>query len=239
MKQPGCLIVLSACLIITACDRNTNTTTAPPTSGSSQESPEPAVSDSLDQAESNQASSQNESLNPSAQDGSSQDESNQGKPSNLGSANSLQRDTGSALTASVSDLNGLVSDLGGQVTETEIVVDLPADVLFDFDKADIRQDAVPTLEKLARLIGTTHSQSVQINGHTDSKGSDDYNMELSQGRADSVGAWLIEKGGIEAGRLQTVGYGETKPVAKNELPSGADDPAGRAKNRRVEIIILK
>ena len=173
----------------------------------------------------------------------SQDEpltpSTQAEASNLKSAGSLQRDTGSSLTASVSDLSGLVTDLGGRITETEIIVDLPSDVLFDFDKANIRQDAVPTLEKLSRLVSSTDSKSVQINGHTDSKGSNNYNMELSQRRAESVGAWLLEKGGIEASQLQTVGYGETKPTAANELPNGADDPAGRAKNRRVEVIILK
>ncbi len=221
MKQRGYLIILSACFVITACRSDIGSTPTPPASDLNQESSESALPD--------QVSSQNETPSPSLSDEST--------GSDL--ANSSQLDTGSALTASVSDLDGLVTDLDGRVTETEIIVDLPADVLFDFDKANIRPDAVPTLQKLARLISSVDSKSVQVNGHTDSKGSDDYNMELSQRRAESVGAWLIAKGGTEAGRLQTVGYGETKPAASNELPSGADDPEGRAKNRRVEIIILK
>ncbi|MGF1571302.1 MAG: OmpA family protein [Nodosilinea sp.] len=240
MKQKSSLIALSACLAIAACasDDQAAPTISPNVSSSQESSPNVESSPNaglsqegspLEQADSEQAVNQNELPEPSTQ----------AAASDLTSAGSLQTSTGSALTARVSDLSGLVTDLGGQITETEIIIDLPSDVLFDFDKADIRQDAVPTLEKLARLIGSTDSERVQINGHTDSKGADNYNMELSQRRTESVGAWLIEKGGISSNRLQTIGYGETKPVANNELPGGADDPAGRAKNRRVEVVILR
>jgi outer membrane protein OmpA-like peptidoglycan-associated protein len=146
-------------------------------------------------------------------------------------------DYGSKLTADVSDLGGLISDLNARVTDREIIVDLPADVLFDFDQADIRSDAVTTLEKLARLIKQSGGGLIQVNGHTDSIGADAYNTTLSERRAASVVQWLTTNAGIASGRLQAKGYGETRPVAMNTKPDGSDNPEGRQKNRRVEVII--
>ncbi|MBW1660432.1 MAG: OmpA family protein, partial [Deltaproteobacteria bacterium] len=74
-------------------------------------------------------------------------------------------------------------------------------------------------------------------GHTDSKGSEEYNLALSQRRADSVKVWLIEEGGLKGITIITKGYGESKPVAPNTKPDGSDNPEGRAKNRRVEIYV--
>lgn len=218
MLKRGYLIGLGICFAIAACQGDTDSTTAPP-----------AV-ETLPETSSlppDQVEGSGQPLNP-AQDA----------PTEPASGEALQRNAGSSLTGSVSDLSGLVTELGGRVTETEIIVDLPADVLFDFDKADILPAAVPTLEKLARLIDSAESEVVQINGHTDSKGADDYNLALSRRRAESVKTWLVESG-AESDRLQTVGYGENQPVAKNELPNGTDNPEGRAKNRRVEVIIRK
>jgi outer membrane protein OmpA-like peptidoglycan-associated protein len=141
------------------------------------------------------------------------------------------------LTADVSDLEGLISDLHARVTDREIIVDLPADVLFDFDKADIRSEAVTTLEKLARLIKQSGNGVIQVNGHTDSIGADAYNITLSERRAASVVRWLTTNAGIDAGRLQAKGYGESRPIAQNTNPNGSDNPEGRQKNRRVEVII--
>jgi outer membrane protein OmpA-like peptidoglycan-associated protein len=146
-------------------------------------------------------------------------------------------DHGSKLTAEVSDLEGLITDLHGRMTDREIIIDLPSDVLFDFDKDDIRSDAVPTLEKLARLIKQSGDGVIQVNGHTDSIGSDAYNLALSERRAASVARWLTTNAGIDAGQLKTKGFGKTRPVATNRNPDGSDDPAGRQKNRRVELII--
>jgi outer membrane protein OmpA-like peptidoglycan-associated protein len=149
-------------------------------------------------------------------------------------------DHGSKLTAEVSDLEGLITDLQGRMTDREIIIDLPADVLFDFDKADIRPDAVPTLEKLARLIQQTEQSgdgAIQVNGHTDSIGSDTYNLVLSERRAASVARWLTTNAGIDAVQLKTKGFGKTRPVATNRSPDGSDNPEGRQKNRRVEVII--
>ena len=146
-------------------------------------------------------------------------------------------DYGSKLTADVSDLEGLISDLNARITEREIIVDLPADVLFDFDKAEIRSDAEPTLEKLGRLIKHSGEGMIQVNGHTDSVGSDLYNATLSERRAAAVVGWLTTNAGIGAGRLSAKGYGESRPVAMNTNPDGSDNPAGRQKNRRVEVVI--
>jgi outer membrane protein OmpA-like peptidoglycan-associated protein len=146
-------------------------------------------------------------------------------------------DQGSKLTGEVSDLQGLITDLHGRVTDREIIIELPSDVLFDFDKADIRPDAGPTLEKLARLIKQSGDGVVQVNGHTDSIGADAYNVALSERRAASVVTWLTTNGGMADGRLKSKGFGKTRPVAANRNPDGSDNPDGRQKNRRVEVII--
>ncbi|AFY89588.1 OmpA family protein [Chroococcidiopsis thermalis] len=148
-------------------------------------------------------------------------------------------DSGSQLTGDVSDLEGLVADLDGRITESETIIDLPADVLFDFDKANIRPDAVPRLEKLARLIQQSGSVMVQVNGYTDSKGSDVYNMKLSQRRAAAIAQWLASKEGIESERLRTKGYGESQPAAPNVNPDGSDNLEGQRTNRRVQVIISR
>lgn len=141
----------------------------------------------------------------------------------------------SSLAGDISQLQGLVDALGGEIREREIYVALPADTLFEFDKAEIRAEVVTDLRTLAELIGKTQG-AVQLKGHTDAKGEDAYNLALSQRRAGAVKAWLMANGVPEA-RLQAIGRGETDPVAPNRKPDGSDDPEGRAKNRRVEVII--
>ena len=118
----------------------------------------------------------------------------------------------------------------------ETIINLSTDILFDFDKAIIKTKAVPTLIRLARLIRQSKG-IIQLNGFTDSKGTDEYNLDLSERRAESVKQWLVIKGGIDANRLQTKGYGESQPVAPNTKQNGLDNPIGRQKNRRVEVRI--
>lgn len=115
-----------------------------------------------------------------------------------------------------------------------IVIDLPADVLFDFDKAMIRADAEPALMRAAELLKSYPDAQVSIGGHTDAKGDDAYNEGLSLRRARAVAARLQGPAGRTLGAQ---GFGERQPVAANAKPDGSDDPDGRQKNRRVEIRI--
>lgn len=136
-------------------------------------------------------------------------------------------------------IDSTLKDLGAKVTEQEIKIELAADVLFDFDKADLRPDAFPSLQKVAEVIKSYPEAPVLIEGHTDSVGADAYNQTLSENRALAVKNWLVEKAGVEAARISTRGWGESKPVAPNTRPDGKDDPEGRQKNRRVEITVKK
>ncbi|HUJ15623.1 MAG TPA: OmpA family protein [Thermoanaerobaculia bacterium] len=133
-------------------------------------------------------------------------------------------------TATVQDLQ--VKELGNAVQ-----IDLAADVLFDFDKADVLPKAEDTLGKAATIIKQRAKGTVLIAGHTDSKGGDAYNIKLSLRRADAVRDWFIKKGGLARTHFETKGFGSKQPVVPNQNPDGSDDPAGRAKNRRVEIMI--
>lgn len=100
---------------------------------------------------------------------------------------------------------------------------------FDFDKSDIKPQYHKELADFAAYMKKQQSfTAVEIAGHTDSKGSDEYNKKLSQRRADSVKDYLVKKLGLDAKLLTSVGYGESKPVATN------DTDAGRAENRRME-----
>lgn len=140
-------------------------------------------------------------------------------------------------SSEVQRVEQLMTDLNAQRTSQGIIINLPENILFDFDKYDIRADARPTLQKLYELISYYKEAPVEINGHTDSKGSDQYNQTLSERRAASVKKYLVDNFGLSPDRLQTRGFGETKPIAPNTNPDGSDNPEGRQKNRRVEVII--
>ena len=150
---------------------------------------------------------------------------------------------GEGAAGSISALKSEVVDLvakGVDVKEsaTEIKISLQGEILFDFDKADIRPAAEPTLAQVAKMIGSYSKATVLIEGYTDAKGSDSYNAKLSDRRAVSVKNWFSEHG-VAANSMQTHGWGAAKPVAPNKKPDGSDDPDGRQKNRRVEITIKK
>ena len=140
---------------------------------------------------------------------------------------------GTGIVATVQQLEQAKRDLGAEETALVVRVELPADVLFDFDKADIRADAATALAQLATIIAAYPGGRVELLGHTDAKGDDAYNQRLSERRAQSVASWLVAKHGVDAARLATRGWGEAKPVADN-----ASDE-GRQKNRRVEAIVHK
>jgi outer membrane protein OmpA-like peptidoglycan-associated protein len=144
---------------------------------------------------------------------------------------------GLALLATVGGLNQAINDLGAKVGEMEISVALSADILFDFDKADIKPTAETELTKLGLIIREKRTGDVTIIGHTDAKGSDNYNMGLSDRRADSVKNWLVKYAQINAEVITTEGLGETQPIAPNVKADGSDDIDGRTKNRRVDVTI--
>ncbi|NPA17116.1 MAG: OmpA family protein, partial [Aquificae bacterium] len=107
------------------------------------------------------------------------------------------------------------------------------EIHFDTNKAEVKAEYYPEIEKLAEYLKEHPDVKVIIEGHTDSVGPAEYNLKLSQKRAESVRQILIEKYGISPDRVIARGYGETRPVASN------DTPEGRAKNRRVIAIFVK
>jgi len=110
-----------------------------------------------------------------------------------------------------------------------------ADALFAFDEDELSPQAEATLAALGPQLAKEKG-AVTVEGHTDAKGGDDYNRQLSERRARAVRDWLAAHQHLAAG-TPAVGYGESKPVAANAKPDGSDDPAGRARNRRVEVVI--
>ncbi|HXZ29106.1 MAG TPA: OmpA family protein, partial [Terriglobales bacterium] len=136
-------------------------------------------------------------------------------------------------------IHGVLEDLGAKVTEQEIRIELAADVLFDFDKYTLKPEATAALGKVGQVAAAYPDYTMLIEGHTDGKGTHAYNMRLSDQRANSVKEWLVRNASMAAGRITTKGWGETKPVAPNKNPDGSDNPEGRQKNRRVEILLRK
>src|SRR5262245_31736832 len=139
----------------------------------------------------------------------------------------------------VEDMAGKVQEIQVKETGSEIRIELAADVLFDFDKADILPRAQSALKQAASLITEKARGTVRVEGHTDAKGNDAYNQKLSERRAGSVKTWLVAKEGVRGVSFVTRGFGAKNPVAPNVNENGSDNPAGRQKNRRVEIIISK
>ncbi len=127
-------------------------------------------------------------------------------------------------------------DLEAKETERGVVVNLP-DVLFEFGKWDLTSGARAKVRDIADVLNNqARGRRVAVEGHTDSIGSDASNQKLSEQRAQAVVSTL-EAGGVSNQRLTAKGYGERYPIAPNTSPDGSDDPGGRAKNRRVEVVI--
>jgi outer membrane protein OmpA-like peptidoglycan-associated protein len=147
--------------------------------------------------------------------------------------------SGLAVAGQSADLERALQDLHADVTPQQVKVNLSADLLFDFDKAEVKPEAEPELMKLATVLKSYPRAQVSIEGHTDAKGGDAYNQALSERRAEAVARWLTTHADLNGANLHTRGWGRTKPVAPNTRPDGSDDPEGRAKNRRVEIVVTK
>ncbi|MEE9143723.1 MAG: OmpA family protein [Candidatus Binatia bacterium] len=111
--------------------------------------------------------------------------------------------------------------------EKTIILD---DVLFDFDKTAIKPDGTKILDRLVKFLNDNSNKKVGLEGHADWTGPENYNQGLSERRAASVSNYLVRKG-IDASRITSKGFGETKPIADNKTRKG------RAKNRRVEVKI--
>ncbi|MGH7654286.1 MAG: peptidoglycan-associated lipoprotein Pal [Gemmatimonadaceae bacterium] len=108
---------------------------------------------------------------------------------------------------------------------------IAAAVYFDFNKDDIRDDAKPTLDAKVGILNANVALRIRIAGHTDDRGSDEYNLALGQRRAASVQRYLVSRG-VEASRFETVSFGKERPAAQGE------DEAAWAKNRRAEFEII-
>jgi outer membrane protein OmpA-like peptidoglycan-associated protein len=112
-----------------------------------------------------------------------------------------------------------------------------ADTLFEFDKSTLTPFAVETLRVLSPMIQKLGAHPVRIEGHTDGKGTDEYNQTLSEKRAERVKNWLLENHVAAVAAVAIEGFGKRKPIAPNTKPDGSDNPQGRALNRRVEIVV--
>ncbi|HLS05596.1 MAG TPA: OmpA family protein [Wenzhouxiangella sp.] len=123
-----------------------------------------------------------------------------------------------------------IAELEARPTDRGLVLTLGSDVLFDFDKYDLREGAMRTMDRIAEFLNEYEDRKLLIEGFTDSTGTRDYNMQLSEQRADSVRKALVERG-VSESRISTTGYGPDYPVADNSTESG------RQLNRRVEVII--
>jgi len=104
-------------------------------------------------------------------------------------------------------------------------------VTFEFNKSTLTPDAKSILDEVADELNARPDIKVELNGHTDDEGSDSYNQQLSQGRAESVKAYLVERG-VDVGRMSSQGFGETQPVADNNTEEG------QFLNRRVELKVV-
>ena len=129
-----------------------------------------------------------------------------------------------------------VAECGAEVVKKPCeTVTLGTDTLFDFDRSNLKPAGRARLDQLASDINRAEQLStVKVVGHTDSKGTDAYNMRLGQRRADTVASYLVSRN-VPGGKIATNSMGESRPVAPNTLPNGRDNPEGRAQNRRVEV----
>ena len=118
------------------------------------------------------------------------------------------------------------------VVVTEKKIELKQTVYFDFNKATIKPVSFALLDDVARALTDNPKLKVEVQGHTDSVGNDDFNLKLSQSRAESVKKYLVGKG-VTEDRMEPKGYGKTVPIADNRTA------VGRGQNRRVEFVITE
>jgi outer membrane protein OmpA-like peptidoglycan-associated protein len=117
-----------------------------------------------------------------------------------------------------------------RVSESQIKLNFPSDLTFDFNRDSVKSQFVPTLRNVGGILREYDQTTVDVYGHADSVGSDEYNQDLSERRAMNVGSVLMQ-GGVIRQRLAVQGFGESRPIASNSSDEG------RARNRRVEVYI--
>jgi len=159
-----------------------------------------------------------------------------GNTNNPGKTNSEESGQGdlpesSSIPKGFTNLDDLLSG-SGKVGNGTAPILMPTDLLFDYDSADLRPGATASLQKLGRLIQSNPQAAFKVEGHTDSFGSDVYNLVLSQRRAETVKDWLVQNMTIDPNRIQTQGYGKTRL-----LVPGDRSVEEQQLNRRVEIVI--
>ena len=143
----------------------------------------------------------------------------------------------------LTDNQRLLQDLAGieiQSFETErgLVIHFP-DINFKFNSAELNTAAVEKLGQIAEKLSSDYvaDRTLAVEGHTDGVGEEAFNMQLSKSRAEAVFDELVVRN-ISTERVNIDWFGEAAPIAPNNNPDGTDNPAGREKNRRVEIIVL-
>lgn len=135
------------------------------------------------------------------------------------------------------DLERARQTLQTQESGRSLSMNLSGDVLFDYDKATLKPEAQDALKKVGVVLSQFPESKVTVEGYTDSKGSAEHNLRLSRDRAQTVINWLVTNGGLNAANIAASGRAEDNPVAPNKNADGSDNPAGRALNRRVSIIV--
>ncbi len=136
-----------------------------------------------------------------------------------------------------SDLDQLLAQKGPLGTGTKLR--MPDDQLFEYDSADLQPGAIDKLQKLGTLIKRNPNAIFRVEGYTDSLGPADYNLELSQRRADNVKAYLVNALGINPAQIQARGFGQSKFIVPPNAAAGESEAeiARQAPNRRVEIVV--
>lgn len=141
--------------------------------------------------------------------------------------------TGYYMDVQEAKLRERLQNTGVSVTRDgeNIILNLPGNITFETNKSDLKPSFVDVLGSVAEVLKEYKSTMIEVAGHTDNTGGDSYNQLLSESRARSVTDKLMQLG-VQPVRIETIGYGETRPIASN------DTPAGRQQNRRVELTLL-
>ncbi len=149
-------------------------------------------------------------------------------------ADSLRRvaeDAHARLNQALEQLRGLIVEITNiRETQRGLVISL-SDILFDVDRATLKPGAEANIRRISGVLNQYPDYRISVEGHTDATGTDQYNQQLSERRAQAVLQTLVG-GGVDSTRITAVGFGKTQPIASN------DTPAGRQQNRRVEVIVL-